>query len=189
MKRTSLVALAAILALPVAGGLRAQEPGDHPRPPMESSAGPRQHAGQHMQPGMRPGMRRGRQGGMAAGLLAHRQELRLTDRQVARLTDIQKKYRERNRDAMTRMRASRSDTDRKAAREEREARRQEFLKSHPEVRQAMDQLRDNRKHEREDVESVLTAEQKAQLKERMSEAGREGRGFRRDSAAAGRDSR
>lgn len=192
MKRIPLLALVGLLALPVAGTLQAQQSTYKSQPHAQADSGRRG--------GPRAGMRGRMQGGFAARLLAQRSELKLTDRQVAQLTDIQKKYQERNSALMTRARGAGSSADRtaarermqaerKATRERMQAEREEYLKSHPEVRQAMDQLRQNRQNEQKDVESVLTPEQRSQLeqrRERMGQFGPGGRGWSRDSAAAGR---
>ena len=184
MKRIPLLALVGLLALPLAGTLRAQQPSDKAHPEMQADSGHR----------FGPGMRRGMRGDFAARLLARRSELRLTDRQVAQLTEIQKKYQDRNQALITRARGARTDADRqrmqserKAAREKMQAERQAYMKAHPEVRQSMEQFRENREAERKDIESVLTSEQKAQLKQQMQQFQREGgRGWIRDSAQAGR---
>jgi hypothetical protein len=193
MKRISLLALAALLALPTAGALQAQQPNETTHV----------HADSGRRDGPRPGMRgqrgaprrgaflRGPRGGFASRLLAQRAQLQLTDRQVTQLTDIQQKYRERNQTLMTRARAARTDADRqrmqaerKAERERMRTEREAYLKAHPEVRQAMDQLRENRKNEQKDVESVLTAEQKTTIRQRMERMQQ----FQRQGGRAGRDS-
>jgi Spy/CpxP family protein refolding chaperone len=77
--------------------------------------------------------------------------------------------------------------ERKAARERMQTEREAYLKAHPEVRQSMEQLRQNREAERKEIESLLTPEQKAQLQQRMQQFQRQGgRGWSRDSAHAGR---
>ena len=184
MKRIPLLALVGLLALPLAGTLQAQQPSDRAHSEMKADSGHR----------FGPGMRRGMRGGFAARLLAQRAELRLTDRQVAQLTEIQKKYQDRNEALMTQARRTRTDADRqriqaerKAARERMQTEREAYMKAHPEVRQSMEQLRQNREAERKEIESVLTAEQKAQLQQRMQQFDRQGgRGWSRDSARAGR---
>jgi parvulin-like peptidyl-prolyl isomerase len=184
MKRIPLLALVGLLALPLAGTLQAQQPSNRVQSKMQADSGHR----------FGPGMRRGMRGGFAARLLAQRAQLRLSDRQVAQLTESQKKYQDRNQALMTQARSTRTDADRqrmqaerKAAREQMQAERQAYLKAHPEVRQSMEQLRQNREAERKDNESVLTSEQKAQLKQQMQQFQRQGgRGWNRDSAQAGR---
>ena len=191
MKRIPLLALMGLLALPVTGTLQAQQPNETTHVHADSG----RHFGARGMPGMRamPGMR----GGFAGRLLAQRSELKLSDRQVAQLTEIQKKYQDRNRALMTQARGARTDADRermqaerKATRERMKTEREEYLKAHPEVRKSMDQLRENRMNEQKDVEGVLTAEQKATLKQRMEQMQRRGdktgRGWSRDSAAAKR---
>ncbi len=192
MKRIPLLALMGLLALPVTGALQAQQPNETYH--VHADSGRRIGArlgmhGMHGQHAMR--------GGFAARLLARRSELNLTDRQVAQLSEIQKKYQERNEALMTQARGARTDADRermqaerKETRERMQAERQEYLKAHPEVRKSMDQLRENRKNEQKDVEGVLTAEQKATIKQRMEQMdqpGRKlGRAWARDSAPAKR---
>ena len=184
MKRIPLLALVGLLALPLAGTLQAQQPSDKAHSQMQADSAQR----------FRPGMRRGMRGGFAARLLAQRAELRLTDRQVAQLTEIQKKYQERDQTLMTQARRGRTDADRqrmqaerKAARERMRAEREAYMKAHPEVRQSMEQLRQNRDAERKEIESVLTAEQKAQLQQRMQQSQRQGgRRWNGDSARAAR---
>jgi Spy/CpxP family protein refolding chaperone len=190
MKRIPLLALMGLLALPVTGALQAQQPSEQTHA----------HADSLHRDGPRPGMRGTRgamRGGFAGRLLAQRSQLNLTDRQVTQLTAIRDKYQERNQALMTQARGARTDADRqrmqaerKAARERMQAERQEYLKAHPEVRKAMDQLRENRKNEQKDVESVLTAEQKSMIKqrmERMQQFQRQGgRAWGRDSAPASR---
>jgi len=184
MKRIPLLALVGLLALPLAGTLRAQQPSYKTHSEMQADSGHR----------FGPGVRRGMRGGFAARLLAQRSELRLSDRQVAQLTEIQKKYQDRDQQLMSQARGGRTDAERqrmqaerKAAREQMQAERQAYMKAHPEVRQSMEQLRKNREAERKEIESVLTAEQKSQLKERMQQFQRQGgRGWNRDSAQAGR---
>jgi hypothetical protein len=184
MKRIPLLALVGLLALPLAGTLQAQQPSDKAHSQMQADSAHR----------FRPGMRRGMRGGFAARLLAQRGELRLTDRQVAQLTEIQKKYQERDQTLMTQARRGRTDADRqrmqaerKAARERMRAEREAYMKAHPEVRQSMEQLRQNREAERKEIESVLTAEQKAQLQQRMQQFQRQGgRRWNGDSARAAR---
>lgn len=192
MKRIPLLALMGLLALPVTGTLQAQQPNESTHVHADSG----RHFGARAMPGMRgmramPGMR----GGFAGRLLAQRSELKLSDRQVAQLTEIQKKYQERNQALMTQARGARTDADRermqaerKATRERMKTAREEYLKAHPEVRKSMDQLRENRQNEQKDVEGVLTAEQKATLKQRMEQMQRRGpgRAWSRDSAPAKR---
>ena len=194
MKRIPLLALMGLLALPVTGTLQAQQPNESTHVHADSG----RHFGARAMPGMRgmramPGMR----GGFAGRLLAQRSELKLSDRQVAQLSEIQKKYQERNQALMTQARGARTDADRermqaerKATRERMKTAREEYLKAHPEVRKSMDQLRENRTNEQKDVEGVLTAEQKATLKQRMEQMQRRGdkagRDWSRDSAAAKR---
>lgn len=187
MKRIPLLALMGLLALPVTGTLQAQQPSE------QSHA----HADSGRRNSPRGAMRGAMRGGFAGRLLAQRSQLNLTDRQVTQLTEIRNKYQERNQALMTQARGARTDADRqrmqderKAARERMQAERQEYLKAHPEVRKAMDQLRENRKSEQKDVESVLTAQQKATIKqrmERMQQFQRQGgRAWSRDSAPASR---
>jgi Spy/CpxP family protein refolding chaperone len=189
MKHIPLLALMGLLALPVTGTLQAQQPNETTHVHADS--------GRHF--GARGGMHgmRGMRGGFAGRLLAQRNELNLTDRQVSQLSEIQRKYQERNRALMTEARGARTDADRermqaerKATRERMQAEREEYLKAHPEVRKSMDQLRENREHERKDVEGVLTAEQKATLQQRMEQAQRPGkklgRAWVRDSVPAKR---
>ena len=184
MKRIPLLALVGLLALPLAGTLQAQQPSDKAHSQMQADSAQR----------FRPGMRRGMRGGFAARMLAQRADLRLTDRQVAQLTEIQKKYQERDQTLMTQARRGRTDADRqrmqaerKAARERMRAEREAYMKAHPEVRQSMEQLRQNRDAERKEIESVLTAEQKAQLQQRMQQSQRQGgRRWNGDSARAAR---
>jgi hypothetical protein len=195
MKRIPLLALMGILALPVTGALQAQQPTEQSHVHADSGRrnGPRTGM-QGPRGAMRGPMMRG---GFAGRLLAQRSQLNLTDRQVTQLTEIRNKYQERNQALMTQARGARTNADRqrmqderKAARERMQAERQEYLKAHPEVRKAMDQLRENRKSEQKDVESVLTAEQKATIKqrmERMQQFQRQGgRAWSRDSAPASR---
>lgn len=198
MKRIPLLALMGILALPVTGTLQAQQPTEQSHVHADSGRrnGPR--AGiQGPRGAMRGQMRGAMRGGFAGRLLAQRSQLNLTDRQVTQLTEIRNKYQERNQALMTQARGARTDADRqrmqderKAARERMQAERQEYLKAHPEVRKAMDQLRENRKSEQKDVESVLTADQKATIKqrmERMQQFQRQGgRAWSRDSAPVSR---
>lgn len=190
MKRIPLLALMGLLALPVTGTLQAQQP----------SATNHVHADSGRRVGARAGMRGmrgmpGMRGGFAGRLLAQRSQLNLTDRQVAQLSEIQKKYQERNQALMTQARGARTDADRermqaerKATRERMKAQREQYLKAHPEVRKSIEQLQENRKSEQKDVEGVLTAEQKATLKQRMEQMQRPGnkagRGWSRDSAPA-----
>ena len=192
MKRIPLLALMGLLALPVTGALQAQHPNETTHVHADSGRRVGARAGMRGMHGM-PGMR----GGFAGRLLAQRSELNLTDRQVAQLSEIQKKYQERNRALMTQARGARTDADRqkmqaerKATRERMKTERDEYLKAHPEVRKSMDQLRENRQNEQKDVEGVLTAEQKATLKQRMAHMQRPGdkagRAWSRDSATAKR---
>ena len=192
MKRIPLLALVGLLALPLAGTLQAQQPSDKSQAKIQADSG--RHFRPGMREGMRPGMRRGMQGGFAARLLARRAELGLTDQQVAQLTGIQKKYQDRNQALMNQARRTRTDADRqrmqaerKAERERMQAARQAYMKAHPEVQQSMQQLRQNREAERKEIESVLTAEQRTKLQQRMQQFQRQGgRGWNRDSAQAGR---
>jgi flagellar biosynthesis GTPase FlhF len=195
MKRIPLLALMGLLALPVTGALQAQQPNETTHVHADSGRRVGARAGMPGMRGMRgtPGMR----GGFAGRLLARRSELNLTDRQIAQLSEIQKKYQERNQAIMTQARGARTDADRqrmqaerKETRERMQAERQEYLKAHPEVRKSMDQLKENRKNEQKDVDAVLTAGQKATLKQRMEQMRRPGNqpghAWSRDSAPAKR---
>ena len=192
MKRIPLLALMGLLALPVTGTLQAQQPNETTHVHADSGRRVGARAGMRGMHGM-PAMR----GGFAGRLLTRRSDLNLTDRQVAQLSEIQKKYQERNQALMTQARGARTDADRermqaerKESRERMQAGRQEYLKAHPEVRKSMDQLRENRKNEQKDVDAVLTAEQKSTMKQRMEQMQRHGnepgRGWSRDSAPAKR---
>jgi hypothetical protein len=192
MKRIPLLALAGLLALP-AVALEAQQPDK----PAQVHADSGRRAARPGMPGFnRRGMRDGMQRGFAARLLSQRSQLQLTDRQVTQLQEIQQKYQQRNRALMTQMRSSRTDADRqrmqderKAARERMQAERQAWLKAHPEVQRSLDQLRENRKNEQRDVESVLTAQQKSELQQNMEQRKQRMEQFRRQSGrGAGRDS-
>lgn len=130
-------------------------------------------------------------------LIAQRERLKLTDDQVARLNAIQSKYAELNRPHVDALKAARSDTagrprparpaERPKTAEERLERRQQmldrqkaFLAAHPEVSRAHTALAENATKAHEEVQAVLTEEQKTLLKQQMEHR----RGERRDRMRA-----
>jgi Spy/CpxP family protein refolding chaperone len=171
MKRLNALALAGLLALPFAGSVQAQQPVDHPRP--HAPAELRRHRGPDM----------------ANRLISMRSELNLNDAQVARITEIQSSYRQKNAPLMARLRGARPDSgfgrrhpgfnrdsvramtpdQRKEMRDTMRARHEDYLKAHPEVREAGKELRANMQSMRKDIDSVLSSEQRAQLKERFQQ--------------------
>src|SRR5690606_1359891 len=127
-----------------------------------------------------------------------RERLKLTDQQVARLETIQKKYADLNRPHLEALKTARSDTAGRArpqgaagARpmtpEQRLERRQQaldrqkaWLAAHPEVNRAHTALADNARKSQEEVQAVLTDEQKALVQQGMERRGTD----RRDSMRA-----
>jgi hypothetical protein len=113
---------------------------------------------------------------MAERLIASREQLRLTDAQVARLREIDRATETRNRAALERIRAiresavprlrARADSDRaergriRLTEEERAALR----RSREQVRPQVEQLRRNRETARREIEAVLNAQQREQLR-------------------------
>lgn len=146
---------AAIVALPL-GSAAAQDKADSVR------RGP----GRAAMPG-RPGMMMGRgmAPDMAGRVLSLRSELNLTDRQVERLTAIQKEYAAKNDEAISRLRSAqdkeiqkrrdRQDEVRKMTVEERqkviEQRREELEERRDDRREATEKAREERREEMEKV--------------------------------------
>lgn len=171
MKRLNALVLAGLLALPFAATAQAQQPTEHPRPRAQAEMG-----------------RRGRPD-MAGRMIAMRSELKLSDEQVARLTDLQRTYREKNVPIMQSFRGARPDSgiarrhprfnrdslkaltpdQRKEMRKDMQARREAYLKAHPEVREAQKQMRENMQSMRKDVNAVLTPDQRDQLKQHFEQ--------------------
>lgn len=114
--------------------------------------------------------------GMAERLIARREQLKLTDQQVARLQAIDRDLEGRNRAALERIRTiresavprlrQRADSARAGAARMRltEEERAALRRSREQVRPQMEQLRQNREAARREIESVLTAQQKEQLR-------------------------
>ena len=163
------ILIAGLAALPAANSLEAQQP----RQPARARA----MAG----PGMPSPDAAGR-------IIAMRGRLELTDEQVTRLTAIQKKYIERNRTAVDRLKASRGDSAGRPRatrpdsarmdslrnmtelqRIERQqkllAERKAWIEAHPEIEQSRKQLRENMESQRREIEAVLTDAQRAKLQE------------------------
>ena len=108
-------------------------------------------------------------------LLAQKAELKLTEDQVNRLTAIQGKYQRLNQPHIDAMRASRPDSAqrdsmRKAMREqmlaERERTQAARAQSNPQAAAAREALMKNSRDLRNEVEAVLTDEQKAKVEVR-----------------------
>ena len=108
-------------------------------------------------------------------LLEQKAELKLTDAQVTKLTTIQQKYQRLNQPHIDAMRASRPDSAqrdsmRKAMRErtaaERERRMANRAHATPEAAAAREALMKNSRDLRNEVDAVLTDEQKAKVQER-----------------------
>jgi hypothetical protein len=182
----AFVFLLAVAALPAAGTLQAQQR-EHARPRAMGA--------------------RGMMAPDAAGrIIAMRSRLELTDDQVARLTAIQKKYIERNRTAMDRLKAARGDSTARpramrptpalrdslrqmteSQRIERQqkmlAERKAWIEAHPEIEQSRKQFRENFEAQRKEIAEVLTAEQRARLEQRMERGRKMGREGRRPGAA------
>jgi Spy/CpxP family protein refolding chaperone len=94
-------------------------------------------------------------------LIAHRQELELTDGQVAKLEAIRAEFRKRNQPLMEKLRAAGVGAGDRAARptpEQREA-----------LRPTMEQLRENAQEAMKEVRGVLTKEQQARLRSQLRE--------------------
>jgi Spy/CpxP family protein refolding chaperone len=138
-----------------------------------------------------------RMGGPAARLLAHRSELQLTDDQVKQLEAIRTKYDQKDtplRDqlhqaigAMGDSTHPRPDFQSMSPDERRQAMRQmrrehrQYLSQHPEVANALKQLRADRDSARKEALAVLTPSQRDQVKQRAAEWR-----ARADSAGGGR---
>jgi Spy/CpxP family protein refolding chaperone len=132
--------------------------------------------------GGRPG---GRFGSAADMILAQREALHLSADQVKRLEVIRAKYDEKDRPLMEQLRQARSEfrgaradarADSGAAggqpgggREELRQQREAYLAQHPEVRDAMQQLRANREAMRNEVSGVLTKQQREQVRQQMEQ--------------------
>ena len=108
-------------------------------------------------------------------LLERKAELKLTDDQVTRLTAIQARYKELNQPHMDAMRAGRPDSAtrdsirkemRERGRAQRERRQAEWAERNPGRTAARQALAENARKQRTEVEAVLTAEQKANLRDR-----------------------
>ena len=108
-------------------------------------------------------------------LLARKAELKLTDDQVTRLTAIQARYKALNQPHIDAMRASRPDSAtrdsmrkemRERGRAQRERRQAEWAERYPERAAARQALAENARKQRTEVEAILTAEQKAMLRDR-----------------------
>jgi hypothetical protein len=108
-------------------------------------------------------------------LLQRKAELKLTDEQVTRLTAIQAKYQRLNQPHIDAMRANRPDSAqrdsmRKAMREQMQAERQQAqaarAQSNPQAAAAREAMMKNSRDLRNEVDSVLTDEQKAKVEVR-----------------------
>ena len=118
-------------------------------------------------------------------LLAQRERLELTDAQVTRLTAIQTRYADLNKPHLETLKAARSDTAGRARparpagsppmtpeqrlemRQQMLDRQKAFLAAHPEVSRAHAAIAENSRKAQDEVQSILTDEQKALLKQRM----------------------
>lgn len=97
-------------------------------------------------------------------LLEQKTELKLTDDQITRLTAIQEKYKALNQPHMDAMRANRPDsTQRDSMRERRQATR---AQANPEAAAAREALMENSRNLRNEVDAVLTDEQKSKVEVR-----------------------
>lgn len=113
-----------------------------------------------------PGGRGGMRGGVAAMALEHKADLNLTDEQVAKLQDIQKKLDEKNKPLREKMEKQTNGASfRDLTDEQREA-----------LRPIMEDLRENSRKSADEVREVLTKEQQDKLRELMPMRG--GRGDR-----------
>ena len=123
-------------------------------------------------------------------LIEHRAELGLTDDQVSRLETVRDRYVEENKALRQQIHQTVGDRKRdhesmkSLSREERQEamkkRHEELLAEHPELAGVFDQLKSNHEAIRDELDVILTPEQKDKLKqmheERREKAGRSGRG-------------
>ena len=182
----AFILLLGVAALPAAGTLQAQQ---------RENARPRAMAARRMA-----------SPDAAGRIIAMRSRLELTDNQVARLTAIQKKYIERNRTAMDRLKATRGDSSARprvarpnparrdsirqmteSQRIERQqkmlAERKAWIEAHPEIEQSRKQIRENFEAQRKEISDVLTADQRARLEQRMERGRKMGAEGRRPGRA------
>lgn len=160
-----MVALSMLAAAPAAA--QTGQPG------ADSARGGRwEHGGKHHRPAFR-------------GLLAHRQELQLTDAQVARLQEIASRLEERNRPIRAQLAAQRAQfmAQRRAQMERltpeqrrdtlrrmrEEGRRRQIPQA---MRAPMEQMRANIRSAMEESQGILNAQQKERARELMREARR-----------------
>lgn len=126
--------------------------------------------------------------GAAERLLRHRSELQLTEQQVKGLEAIRVRYQEKNRPLIELVRAgqearperragppSRTPEEREKSRAEYRQQREEFLKQHPDVASAMNQLRAHSEAARNEALAILTAEQRQRVEQHRGQRRAEGK--------------
>jgi hypothetical protein len=127
-------------------------------------------------------VRHGRVGGPAAWILSRRTELKLTDDQVQKLEAIRTRYDGKNQPYRDKLRQAWGDSAaarpdfrtmsrserRQAVRQMREQRRQ-YLAEHPDVADALKQLRANQDAARKEALAVLTPAQRDEMKRQAAQ--------------------
>ncbi len=108
--------------------------------------------------------------GPAGWLLAQRDDLKLSDDQVKRLESLRSTYEQQNQPLVDQLRKAWSDSTarpdlRSMSREQRRQAHEQYMAQHPDLAQAMKQLRTNHESARKEALAVLTPEQQAKLRE------------------------
>ncbi|MGH7726415.1 MAG: Spy/CpxP family protein refolding chaperone [Candidatus Eiseniibacteriota bacterium] len=152
--------------------------------PAGAQAGDRGHSGMKGAEGAAAGDRETRRPrGLITRLIEHRSDLGLSDDQVSRLEQLKTSHEAQNRPLGEQLQRAHDEfrrevggpdraamrnlppDERKKVREERMKQRKEYMAKHLELTPVVDQLKANRKAQREEVMSVLTPDQQKKLKD------------------------
>jgi hypothetical protein len=151
--------------------------------PTGAQAGDRGHSGRGGAEGAAAGSEGRRPRGLITRLIEHRSDLGLSDDQVSRLEQLKTSHAAQNRPLGEQLQRAHDEfrrevggpdrdamrnlppDERKKVREQRMKQRKEYMAKHPELTPVVDQLKANRKAQREEVMSVLTPDQQKKLKD------------------------